>query len=132
MKRLLVALLLTLTVFAASSQVLGFRTTSYQERQLTGYGWTGWSSPQGSNMTLTIDLDNDIVKIYSPRTQTYRIISYEGTYMDSDGDQTAKYKFIDQDGDRGTMRLVMRRNGKSEVYIDFANVMWVYSVVRTY
>ena len=113
-----------------NAQVLNFRTTSFQSKHNYGYGWTAWGNYQSSNMLLTIDLDNDIVTIYSPNIQRYSIISYEGTYTDSDGDQTAKYKFIDQDGDRGTMRLVMRKSGKSEVYIDFADIIWVYSVVR--
>ena len=56
---------------------------------------------------------------------------YSGTTRDSDGDVTATFYFYDQDNDRGTMRLVIRANGQSQLYIDFANVMWAYDVYRT-
>lgn len=130
MKKFLTMLVLMITTISASAQVLNFRTTSYTHKEKTSYGWTEWAPYEYSNMRVAINLDTDIVTIYSPRTQYYKIISYDGTYTDSDGDQTARYKFYDQDGDRGIMRLVVRRSGKSEIYIDFANIMWVYSVVR--
>lgn len=130
MKKILVLLMLMICVVTASAQVLNFRTTSYTYKEKTSYGWTRWAPYESSNMKVTINLNTDLVTIYSPRTQYYKIISYDGTYTDSDGDQTAKYRFYDQDGDFGTIRLVVRRSGKSEIYIDFANVMWVYSVIR--
>lgn len=125
-------LFLCLILFSAtaSAQVINFRTTSYTYKEYTYYGWSDWHPYQKSNMLLVIDMNVDLVTIYSPKVQVYRILEYEGTYKDRDGDKTAKFRFIDNDGDIGTMRLVQRRNGKSEVYIDFANVVWVYSVVR--
>ena len=82
-------------------------------------------------MNIIINLNTDVVTIYSPRTQVYRIYEYSGTTRDSDGDVTATFYFYDQDNDRGTMRLVIRANGQSQLYIDFANVMWAYDVYRT-
>lgn len=113
-----------------SAQVINFRTTSYTSKEYTPYGWTNWRPYQNSNMLLTIDIDSDLITIYSPRTQYYKIIEYDGAYIDKDRDETIRFKFIDQDGDRGTIRLMQRRNGKSEVYIQFPNVMWVYSIIR--
>lgn len=131
MKKILVFLMLTICVVTASAQVLNFRTTSYTYKENHGYGWTNWAPYESSNLKVTMNLNTDMVTIYSPKTQYYKITSYDGAYTDSDGDKTIKYRFIDQDGDYGTMRLVMRRSGKSEIYIDFANIMWVYSVIRT-
>ena len=34
--------------------------------------------------------------------------------------------------DYGYIRLRIERNGNSQIYIDFADVMWVYNVVRVY
>lgn len=113
-----------------SAQVINFRTTSYTSKEYTPYGWTDWRPYQSSNMLLVIDIDRDLVTIHSPKIQRYKIIEYEGTYTDYDGDQTMQYRFIDNDGDLGVMRLMQRRNGKSEVYIQFANIIWVYSVIR--
>lgn len=114
----------------ASGQIIKFRTTSYTSKEYTPYGWTNWQKYQRSDMLVEMDFSNDIVTIYSPRRQYYKIVNYNGTYTDRDGDTTASFDFIDQDNDYGSMRLVQRRNGKSEIYIDFSNIIWVYSVVR--
>lgn len=130
MKKIISILILGLITFTASSQVLSFRTTSYTSKTKNYYGWTDWSPTQSSNMILTINLDSDVIKIYSPTTQIYCITSYDGSYVDNDGDVVIRFSFIDQDGDYGHMRLMQRTSGKSEIYIDFSNIIWVYSVVR--
>ena len=135
-KRFIVGVILFLGLFSITQesfcQVIRFNTTSFSSREKTSYGWTGWKKKSNSDMLLTIDLDSDLVTIYSPRIQVYKITGYDGTWTDSDGDSTMQYRFVDQDGDRGTLRLVQRRSGVSEVYIDFSNIMWVYSVIRLY
>lgn len=130
MKRLLLAMLLCVVSVASFAQTISFETTSYTYKTHNGYSWSNWAPYQNSSMLLTMDLDRDLVIIYSPKTQIYKIIDYSGAYTDNDGDATIEYKFIDQDGDRGTLKLMQRRSGKSEVYIQFANIIWVYSVVR--
>ena len=131
MKKLFIFILFVFNIVAINAQILTFRTTGYYERQKYDWGWGNWSSKQASNMNIIINLNTDVVTIYSPRTQVYRIYEYSGTTKDSDGDVTATFYFYDQDNDRGTMRLVIRANGQSQLYIDFANVMWAYDVYRT-
>lgn len=130
MKRILLAMLLCIVSLTSFSQVIKFETTSYTYKEYTSYGWTKWAPYEHSSMLLTMDIDRDLVIIHSPRTQIYKIVDYSGTYTDRDGDSAMEFKFIDQDGDRGTMRLMQRRSGKSEVYIQFANIIWCYSVKR--
>lgn len=130
MKRTLLAMLLCIISITSFAQVINFETTSYTYKTYNGYSWSNWAPYAHSSMLLTMDIDRDLVIINSPKTQIYRIIDYSGMYTDRDGDSTAEFKFIDQDGDRGTMRLMQRRSGKSEIYIQFANVIWVYSVIR--
>lgn len=130
MKRLLVMLVLMISMVSASAQVLNFRTTSYTYKENYGYGWSNWAPFENSNLLITINLNTDVVTIYSSKIQRYQIIDYIGTTTDQDGDTTIKYRFIDQDGDYGHMRLVQRNGSKSEIYIDFRNVIWVYSVIR--
>ncbi len=129
MKRLLFLLMLFISI-TCNAQVWRFKTTGYYQRALTSYGWSDWSNCQYSNMNITINLGTDVITIYSPKRQTYYIYKHSRTYTDSDGDTTAEYKFYDQDGDRGTLRLVVRSNCKSQIYIDFANVSWAYDVYR--
>ena len=130
MKKFLILLLLGIVSLTAFSQVINFETTSYTYKTYNGYSWSKWAPYERSSMLLTMDVDRDLVIIYSPNTQIYRIVDYSGAYTDNDGDATMEFKFIDQDGDRGTMRLMQRTSGKSEVYIQFANIIWVYSVIR--
>lgn len=129
-KKLITLILIIFSVITASSQVIDFRTTSYTSKQYTAYGWTNWKPYQSSNMLVTMNFNTDIVTIFSPRKQVYKIISYEGSGIDYDGDAVAEFNFIDQDGDVGTMKLMQRTNGKSEIYIMFSNVIWCYSVRR--
>lgn len=130
MKKILLALLFSIISLTTFSQVINFETTSYTYKTYNGYSWSKWAPYQSSSMLLTMDLDRDLIIIYSPKTQIYKILDYSGAYTDNDGDATLKFRFIDGDGDYGTMRLMQRRSGKSEVYIQFANVIWVYSVRR--
>ena len=132
MKRLLLMMLLCIISITSFAQIINFETTSYTYKTYNGYTWSKWAPYQSSSMLITIDIDRDLVIIDSPKTQIYKITDYVGMYTDNDGDTTMEFKFIDQDRDRGTMRLVQRRNGKSEIYIDFANVIFVYSIRRLY
>lgn len=109
-----------------NAQVINFKTTAYAEKK-GNYSWSDW---KGSDMYLTMDLNNDRVIIYSPTTQVYQIYSANNPYYDSDGDCHADFKFIDQDGDYGTLTLLQRRSGSSEIYIRFRNVQWCYRVRR--
>ena len=126
-------ILLLLTLFIgvnASAQVLKYRTVAFAENQYNynTQRWSGWSDWASSNMLLTIDLQQDIVKIYSPVIQTYKIFEAESNFYDSDGDLNLVYRMYDQDYDRGKLRLLQRTSGSSEVYIEFADIKWCYSV----
>ena len=113
------------------AQTHSYRTTEFAYKQVNSYGrWTNWTSWEDSDMLITINFSTDIVKIYSPVTQTYRITEFVRDFTDSSGGKQVEFNFIDQDGDRGSMRLRIERNGNSQIYIEFANVMWVYNVVR--
>lgn len=130
MKKFILLIAICLAAISVSAETLTFRTTSYTFKSKSVYGWSDWSPFQLSDMTLTINLDTDIVTIYSPKRQVYKIYEYSGSYVDNDGEQSVVFRFRDQDGDYGTMRLMIRNDGRSEIYIQFANVVWVYTVVR--
>lgn len=123
-------MLIVLGTCVANAQVLNFKTTGFSYKTKSGSTWTKWSSIQSSNMLLTIDMNSDIITVYSPEIQRYKVYSNEKNYYDSDGDYNMVFKFIDQDGDYGTMSLIQRVSGHSEVYIRFSNVQWCYRVIR--
>ena len=117
---------------AASAQTYYYRTTGFAFKQVNSYGyWTDWTDWQDSNILITINYSSDVVTIYSPMTQIYKITQYVRNYTDSSGGKQVEFKFIDQDGDNGTMRLRIETNGNSQIYVQFSNIMWVYNVVYT-
>ena len=132
MKRVLLFLVLLFGILVVSdAQVYRYRTTDFAWKKVNSYGnWTNWSDWQDSDMLITINLNTDVVKVYSPETQTYRITKHLRNFVDNSGGKQAEYRFIDQDGDSGSMRLRVEKNGNTQLYIEFANIMWVYNVVR--
>lgn len=135
MKRLLFILLACLSMACASAETLWFKTYSF--KQATVYnGQYSWGASQNSDMNISIDLDSDLITVYSPRTQYYYVYdSYNNgnAYRDSGGGTTIKYYVIDQDGDKGELRLRMYTSGGvtySQIYVDFSNIAWVYGVRR--
>ena len=130
-KKLLLLVFLFMGV-SVSAQVIKFRTVAYSENRydFNLQRWNGWSDWEKSNMLLTIDLQNDVIKVYSPTPQIYKVYESGESYYDSDGDLNILFNFIDQDYDKGVVRLLQRRSGSSEIYIEFLNVRWCYRVLR--
>ena len=132
MKKYLLILLCFISI-TGYAQVQWYRTTQYAEATIINnrYYWGDWES---SNMRLCIDIGNDQIIVYSPRTQIYQVYGVYNNgqpYVDDSGGTNIKFYVIDQDYDRGNIRLRVEKNGNSQIYIDFSNVAWVYNVVRT-
>ena len=132
MKKILLTLALvlcTLGTFAQSS-ILWFRTTEFAWKQKEYEVWSDWSDWEDSNMKVKFDLKKDQIVIFSPNVQIYNVLKIEEPPYDPNGQQV-KYRVIDQDDDFGYIRLRIENNGNSQIYVDFADVKWVYNVIRT-
>ena len=136
MKRFLTSLLIlaALSVVFPSkleAQVQYYKTTAFAMKTKKANGaWDNWTDWKDSSMTLTIDLDEDVVKIYSPKKQVYKITKFVQTINEDNGGIQVEFEFIDQDGDRGHMRLRIEANKNSQLYVEYSNVIWVYNVKR--
>lgn len=128
---LMFLMLFALSVGTASAQSYYYRTTSFSIKYKTEYGtWTNWSAWEQSNLKVRIDFDDDMIIIYSQTLQVYQVTKYLGDYTDESGGRQTKFQVVDQDDDIGTIRLRIERNGNSQLYVDFADVIWVYNVRR--
>ena len=78
-----------------------------------------------------MNLNTDVITIYSNKTQVYKVYTCSDAYYDNEGGVQVKFTVIDQDGDRGTVRLRVQSDGASQIYVDFADIMWVYNVYIT-
>lgn len=131
MKKLFLLFLMVLTFTMVKAQTYHYNATSFACKVVNSYGsWTNWTDWESCNVPIVMDYDNDVVTIYSNKTQIYKITKYIRKYTDSSGGSQVEFNFVDQDYDRGVMRLRIERNGNSQIYIDFSNVMWVYNVIR--
>lgn len=130
LKVLTLLILATISV-NAYADIGYYQTTEFAMKTKNAYGyWGKWTDWESSSMLVVINFDDDIVTIHSPSTQTYRIIEHLKNYTDNNGGNVAEFAFIDQDGDRGHMRLRIDPGGTAQLYIDFNNMMWVYNIVR--
>lgn len=130
MKRLsLIFVMVFAFCLSSFAEVMQFKTTSYAFAEVRNgsYSWSDWEK---SDMLLVIDADNDVMTVYSPKIQYYKITAHLRTGSDTNGGYQARFRGIDQDGDICTIRLRVDPSGSSQVYIDFSNCAWVYTVVR--
>ena len=133
MKKILIVFLL---IFAfgfsecyAQNDILFYQTTEFAYKHVTeNYEWSEWSDWEKSSLIITINLNKDVVRVFSPKVQTYKIISNQKITTDKEGGIQNIFNFVDQDGDYGTMRLRIEINGNSQMYIEFANIKWVYNL----
>lgn len=130
-RNIALALVLLIGSAAASAETLWFKANSYAYKYVNDYGkWTEWTDWLKCDVSIRFDLDDDIIVIYSNRTQIYAIFDGGQKFTDSSGGSQVRFDVIDQDYDKGTIRLRIERNGNSQIYVDFANATWVYNVVR--
>lgn len=126
-KKIILGILLMFIFMTSSfSQVINFKATSVAIKEV-GYKWSDWKK---CDILITFNLRTDKVIIYSKSIQIYKVLTQGQSYIDESGGEQVKYDVIDQDDDLGDMRLRVERNGNSQIYIDFADVSWVYNVVR--
>lgn len=126
-KRLLTLLVGLIIGISAFSQTVWFTAFQFAYRETD---WSSWSPWQTCNIDVKFDYDTDQIIIYSRVTQVYQVYTYDGEKTDYDGGEQVQFGVIDQDNDRGKIRLRVERNGNSQIYVDFLNVHWVYNVRR--
>ena len=131
MKKLFLLFFIALTFTIVKAQTYRYNATSFAYKIVNSYGyWTNWTDWESCNVPIVMDYDNDVVTIYSNKTQIYKITKYIRKFTDSSGGSQIEFNFVDQDYDRGVMRLRVERNGNSQIYVGFTNIMWVYNVRR--
>ena len=130
MKKFLVLFMMFSFVISSNAQIQYYKTTAFAEAKIYNgtYYWGDW---QSSSLVITFNLNTDVITIYSPKTQVYKVYKTGNAYTDSKGGRQVTFYVIDQDSDKGTVRLRIDPSGSSQVYVDFSNVGWVYSVIRT-
>lgn len=126
MKRIIILIVLGLfSLGAVQAQTQWYKATEFAYK-VVGYNWSDWEKV---SINIEFDLRNDVIIIYSNGTQIYKIVQQVQSPYDPSGTQV-KFQVIDQDYDRGYLRLRMENNGNSQIYVDFSDISWVYNVER--
>lgn len=132
MKKILFTFLFTLCCLTMNAQIQTYKATSYAYAEINQYtGRYNWSDWYKCDVSIVFDLQRDIITIYSKSTQYYSILTTGTASTDSSGGKQISFRVIDQDDDRGTLKLRIEKNGNSQLYVDFNNVAWCYNLVRT-
>jgi hypothetical protein len=123
----------TANVNAQNYNTQWYKTTAFASQTYNYYtsSWNNWTDWQKSNMNIKFDLNNDVIVIYSPQIQIYSVFNVGTPFTDSSGGQQVKFNAYDSEDDRVDIRLRIERNGNSQIYVDYADMRWVYNVVRT-
>ena len=130
MKRLVSVILLFFSIYCyAGDSIRYYETTSFSMKKVVKGEWTDWSEWEESGMIITMNLTKDVVEILSPKAQIYNITENKGLYFDQEDGRNVNFSFVDQEGYKGTMRLRIEKNGNSQMYIEYANLMWVYNLI---
>ena len=76
---------------------------------------------------LSIDTDKETITIFSEQEQRYIILDRGDDDQDAAGGEQVEFSVIDQDGDTGVVRVRAQKNSVLQLYVEFNNIMWVYS-----
>jgi hypothetical protein len=115
--------------FVAYAQVYKMKAFafSFKYEQENGL-WTNWSEWEECNVLCTIDANKERISIYSKETQIYDIIENEGSFYDEDGDWIWPLVGIDNEGGMCRVRIIKKESGDIELYVDYEDIIWAYSV----
>jgi hypothetical protein len=136
MKKIL-TLILTLVMAActfslSADEVIYMKATSFSSRQYDyQYGfWHDWDDWEPCDVRIDINVTRDMVVVHSAKLQVYSIYSVVEQSNDQYGGKYVKYGVVDEDDSIGYMRLRLQSDGTAQIYFDFSNIMFVYTVIR--
>lgn len=130
---LILTLVMAACVFSSSAdEVIYMKATSFSSRQYNyQYGfWHAWSDWEPCDVRIDINVTRDMVVVHSAKLQVYSIYSVVEQSNDQYGGKYVKYGVVDEDDSIGYMRLRLQSDGTAQIYFDFSNIMFVYTVIR--
>ncbi len=128
MKKMIVALLACFSFGIAEAESLFYRASFFAYKYVDNDNhWNEWSDWEPSKIVLSIDTDKETITIFSEQEQRYIILDRGDDDQDAAGGEQVEFSVIDQDGDTGVIRVRAQKNSVLQLYVEFNNIMWVYS-----
>ncbi len=128
MKKFILLFLLAFSAVVASAQSLKFNAYELSYRYVDGDGeWSEWSDWEKTSILVIINLDEDLITVYSQKMQKYNVKEYVGENEDSDGNSMT-FNCVNDDGVNCNIRIRAQKNGVRQLYVDFEDFSWVYNL----
>ena len=131
MKRLFLLLLGIFACISLHAELSFYKADSFAYKYTEDNGrWKEWSDWDNSDILISIDYEKEIITVYSEQEQRYIIMKENGEYSDAQGGKQIEFTVVDQDGTVGAIRVRIQKNGVAQLYVEFENIMWVYSGLK--
>ena len=130
MKKLFLLFSLLLCVAVSQAQVYKYTATSFSIKTYneTYDYWGDWSDWEPCKVLVVINTEQDKITIYSDVVQEYDVYDWEDLGTDADNGTSSAFSCVDVDGVQCTVRLRKQSDGSLQLYVDYANIMWVYNI----
>ena len=122
--RILILFLFIVFSLKLSAETYRYYTTAFTYSESSSEYWEPWTY---SELYVDMNTDSNIVVIHSNYLQVYYLIK---SYGESSVGQSRyiTFDFIDQDNDRGILRMVKSPGKIMELYIEYADIKWCYRI----
>lgn len=131
MKKIFLFFALLVSIGTLKAQTYKYYTDSFAYKLYQNNRWTDWSDWEDSHMLVVLNLDRNVIHIYSEEVQEYDIYNYGNEFEnDYDGGQTLTLDCVNEDGLRCQVRLRIQSDGSKQLYVDFRDMMWVYGLIE--
>ena len=119
---MILALILS-SVMTINAQVYAYRTYAFAKK-VYGYEWSNFVS---SDLLVTINLNTDVIRIDNNQNSCFNVLSAR-EYYDKDNEWNLECKCTDEERIRCTVRLILRSDGTSQMYVDYSNISVCYNL----
>ena len=127
MKRILLFILMLFSLNFVKAEETYYRANYFAYKCIENGRWTEWSNWKESRVLISINFDSEVIQIYTEQKQKYIILDTGDEYIDDKGGTQVELSIIDQDKDIGVIRFRVQKDGTIQLYVEFNDIMWVYS-----
>ena len=129
MKKLLVCLLLVFTTLMASAKTRSYRIESFSCKTYVTGVWSTWSTPESSNLILSMNETNISINSSDSQFYTIRVDTYS-TKVKSDGYTYDTWYAVDKNGLTLQITMISKSNVLYYVLIAYNDAKWLYGISK--
>ena len=129
MKKLLVCLLLVFTTLMASAETRSYRIESFSCKTYVTGVWSTWSTPESSNLILSMNETNISINSSDSQFYTIRVDTYS-TKVKSDGYTYDTWYAVDKNGLTLQITMISKSNVLYYVLIAYNDAEWLYGISK--